>query len=511
MWRAGWRRLRVLLDTNVLIFREDDREIPDSIQRLMRALSQLKADVIIHPASKADIDRDRMEGRKRTMLSKLGTYGYLERAPDPRRDSKFLQKLYGEADEGRIVLDDLIIYSIYRDAADFLITEDLGIHTKAGRLGVSDRILTVTEFLAFAQGLLPMEKILKPPAVMEEAAHNLDLEDPLFRQLKTDYPEFGGWYAKISKEGRKCWVSRMEDGSLGALLIWKIEDDFIDQKIALPKKRRVKICTFKVVQKGQKIGELFIRMSVDFACKNGIEEVYLTHFVTDPNDALVQLIQEFGFSNEGKNSRGEDVFVKRLRPDPSVISSLSPWEIDRRFFPSFYDGQKVTKYVVPIRPEYHDRLFMSHGVRQSSIEEYSGQLIVEGNTIKKAYLSNSRIKGIKQGDIVLFYRSRDVSWLTDLGIVESAHRFDANRASDILSLVAKRTVYSYSEIAELAKKQTLVLIFRNHFHLPHPIPLKVLIDTGIVKSAPQTITEITGDGYDEIRKRGGINERYSVH
>ena len=503
--------MRVLLDTNILIFREDDHEIPDTVQGLMSALGRLKADVLVHPASKVDINKDGMETRRRKMLSKLGAYQNLEKSPDPRGDSKFLMKLYGVETIDRVKPDDLIIYSIYRNAADFLITEDMGIHKKANRLGVSDRILTVTEFLVFVQGLLPSEKIVKPPAIMEEAAHNLDLEDPIFAQLREDYPEFNDWFVRISREGRKCWISRMEDGNLGALLIWKIEDDIIDPRIVLPKKRRLKVCTFKVIQKGQKIGELFIRMSIDYACQNGIEEIFLTHFIRDPNDSLSQLLLEFGFAVEGENSRGEDVFVKRLLTDPSARSSLSPWEIDSRYFPSFYDGAKVAKFIVPIRPEYHDRLFMSQERRQTFLEEYSGKFIVEGNTIKKAYLSNSRTKGIGKGDIVLFYRSRDVSMVTDLGIVESAHRFEQNHAGDILGMVAKRTVYSYAEIAEISKKQTLVLIFRNHFHLPHPIPLMVLIDSGVVKGAPQTIMKITGDGYDEIRRRGGIDERYSVH
>jgi hypothetical protein len=509
--RGGWQRLRVLLDTNILIHREDDREIQEDIQQLMGVLSRLKADILIHPASKIDIDNDQIEERKKKMLSKLGAYQHLEKSPEPRGDSSFFQKLYGQIKVDRIEPDDLIIYSVYKNAVDLLITEDLGIHRKAKRLGISERIMTLTEFLVFAQGLLPYERIIAPPAIREEAVHNLDVSDPIFTELIEDYPEFRDWFVKISREGRKCWISRKESGELGALLIWKIEDGIIDTQPPLPKKRRLKISTFKVVQKGKKIGELFIRMSVDLAIRNSVEEVFLTHFIRDSNDSLAQLLLEFGFIDVGKNGRGEDVFVKRLVLDPSTASSLSPWEIDETYFPSFYDGDKVAKYIVPIRPEYHDRLFMTHAGRQTQIEEYSGQFIVEGNTIKKAYLSNSPITGIDKGGVVLFYRSRDASLITDLGIVESAYRFEPNQAGNILGIVAKRTVYSYDEIVEMSKKPTLVIIFRNHFHLPRPIPLKDLIDLGIIKGAPQTVMQVSEDGYNEIRKRGGIDERYSIH
>jgi len=76
-------------------------------------------------------------------------------------------------------------------------------------------------------------------------------------------------------------VHYREDGSIGALLIYKTENEPIDSKPPLPKKKSLKLSTFIVTYVSHKIGELFIKLSIDFVVKNNISEIYLTHF-TEP-------------------------------------------------------------------------------------------------------------------------------------------------------------------------------------------------------------------------------------
>lgn len=49
--------MRVLLDTNILIYREDDRIISNDIQKLQRLLSELGSLVLVHPLSTEDIKK----------------------------------------------------------------------------------------------------------------------------------------------------------------------------------------------------------------------------------------------------------------------------------------------------------------------------------------------------------------------------------------------------------------------------------------------------------------------
>jgi len=72
---------------------------------------------------------------------------------------------------------------------------------------------------------------------------------------------------------------------------------------------------------------------------------------------------------------GEDVFVKNLIPDKDRY--YPPQEIYREFYPSFYDGKKVSKFIVPIIPKWHNRLFTEYKKRQLTLLESVGEFIVE--------------------------------------------------------------------------------------------------------------------------------------
>ncbi len=209
------------------------------------------------------------------------------------------------------------------------------------------------------------------------------------------------------------------------------------------------------------------------------------------------------------NERGEDIFIKELVA-PKGFQYKHPIDVAKRFYPSFYDGLHVDKFVIPIQPEYHNRLFTDFSGRQTTVPEYAGDFIVEGNTIKKAYLTHSKIKKMKTGDIILFYRSRDQSKVTSLGVIESVHTRIQN-ADEIIKLVGKRTVYTKEEIEEFAYKPTTVILFLHHFHLKNQLHLDELKEMEVLAGAPQTVVEIDNNSYNKIKNRGGIDERFTVH
>jgi len=467
----------------------------------------MKTEILIHPLSINELKRDKDEERKKIIISKVQSYSLLESPPNPKNDTEFKDKVNWREEE-KDIEDNILLYAVYKDAVDFLITEDKGIHKKAKNLDIDNRVFLIDDACEIFEKSAQTPKITPPPALREDSVYNLDINDPIFNQLKKDYPEFDDWIKRISREGRKCWAYYREDDSIGALLIYKTEDEPIDSKPPLPKKKRLKLSTFIVTHVGHKIGELFIKLSVDFAVKNNISEIYLTHF-TEPNDRLVQLITEYGFYRTAVNERGEDIFVKEL-----VIQGRfeykHPIDVAKRFYPSFYDGAHVNKFVIPIQPKYHNRLFTDFSERQTTITEHAGDFIVEGNTIKKAYLTHSRIKKMRTGDIILFYRSQEQSEITSLGVIESVYTRIQN-PDKIIRLVGKRSVYTIKEIEEFANKPTTVILFLHHFHLKNPLHLDKLKDMGVLAGAPQTAVEIDDNSYNKIKTRGGIDERYTIH
>jgi hypothetical protein len=83
--------------------------------------------------------------------------------------------------------------------------------------------------------------------------------------------------------------------------------------------------------------------------------------------------------------------------------------------------------------------------------------------------------------------------------------------TEILSMVGKRTVYTYAEIKEFSKKATSVILFNHHFHFKKPVKYNKLLEEKILRGPPQSITEIEHEDYQKIKKLGGINERFTFN
>ncbi len=184
-------------------------------------------------------------------------------------------------------------------------------------------------------------------------------------------------------------------------------------------------------------------------------------------------------------------------------------QVAKKFYPKFYDGHEVKKFIVPIKPEYHEKLF-SDDKRQSTLYEHEKGFIVEGNAIKKAYLSHSRITKISSGDLLIFYRSID-SEITVIGVVEKVLA-NLKDADDIMKNVGKRTVYRPEEIDEILRKgNVIVLLFIFSNYIPHPQNLDKLKALNVLRGAPQSIQQITQDAYLRLKKAGGIDESFTIN
>jgi len=504
--------MRVLIDTNIFIYREDDKNVSPDISILMRILKQTHTDILLHPASLDDIQRDKNQKRKEITLSKVKAYQILENAPIPNKKDDFFIQI-GEPKRINDEIDNQILYSVYKNAVGFLITNDVKIHSKALKLNISDRVLYPDEAIEFfKKDLLSTDDIPKPIPLLKGYVSDIDLNDPIFDSLKKDY-DFELWFTKIAQQGRECFYSKKSDGTLGAIMVYKFEEEPIPSNPPYPNQKRLKIATLKVSHEGHKIGELLLKIAFKIAAENNRSEVYLTHF-TEKEDKLVFLISQFGFKHAGKlpENNNEDVYIKKLHPSVKDYEELTPLNISEDYYPSFYDGNKVRKYVIPIQPEFHNRLFTDfYGPkgRQATITEMEGEFIVEGNTIKKAYLTNSRIQKLKKGDIVLFYRSRDLKVITSLGIIDDVY-YSLSDSEEIIKIIGKRSVYSKNEIESFQKPLTIIL-FRHHLNIKNPVKLAELINSEILKSYPQSIHQIDDEKFIKFKELGEINECFTVH
>jgi hypothetical protein len=502
--------MNVLIDTNIFIYREDHQVVPSSLSSLLRLLEENFVRNLVHPMSKGDIKRDPDAARREISLSKISAYPELASPPASHGDAGFIA-IVGIPRTDREIVDNELLYAIYRDAADFLVSNDKEILRKAEKAGLADRVFSAEEGLEFFKTQFAHHVSAPTPAIRLVSVYNLSLQDPIFESLKADYPEFEIWWKKISREGRKAWISQKPDKSLGALLILKEENEPIDSIPPLGKRRRLKISTLIVKHMGQKIGELFLKLSINHAIENNISDVYLTHYV-EPNDELVSLLDQYGFMKVARKTNGEAVFFKCLKPIVArkELEGSPPMELNRKYYPSFYDGPRVRKHIVPIRPEYHDRLFIEYRYRVPGLMEAAGELIVEGNTIRKAYICHARSKKLGEGDVLLFYRSQDQMLTSVCSLDKIFH--DVGSYEEVIKLVGKRTVYSKDELMNLVShRPVMIILFLLHFELKNYITLPKLRKARIMLRAPQSVMEISDERYRQILKMGGLDERFTLH
>ncbi|AFV24505.1 hypothetical protein Mpsy_2301 [Methanolobus psychrophilus R15] len=487
---------------------------------MMFIINKIHAEIIVHPKSIDDIKRDSDEKRKSIILSKVRSYALLESPPEIGRDPYFAENM-GSTSKINDIIDNSILYSLYRNSVDFLVTNDRGIHKKAKRINLNDRVLDVNTALEIFKKEMATENLVNLPALKKDFVYNLNVNDPFFDSLKDEYRGFETWFTKISKSGRKCYVHYKENNKIGALLIYKIEDEVLDSFPVLPKKKRLKLSTFKVSNIGNKIGELFIKLAVNYARDNDLKELYLTHHVLNDVDYLVELIDSYGFQKKAVlNQTGEAVFIKKLEVSDEPISNLNPADISKKFYPTYYDGESVNKFIIPIQSQWHERLFTDYNRtrmgekikkgRQPTLVEFVGQFVIEGNTIKKSYICHALSKKIKEGDILLFYRSGDEKAITSLGVIEKVFK-GKHTPDEIAQIVGKKSVYLKDEIANLAQKSTLIILFTFHFHLPNQLEYTNLEEWGILKGPPQRLMEISHDKYLIIKEQGRIDERFTIN
>lgn len=507
--------MRIILDTNILICREQLLETPPDIGELLQIASSNNVQIIIHPISKQELQSFNNDEIRAVNLSKIASYPLLDNFPDPYmvNDASFLDVIDPDRSaKTHDKNDNILLYAIYKSAASLLVTNDKRLRKKSDKFAPSLSIYTVEEALEYFIVLFPSEqKPAIPLGIIHTEMYNVDPTDPIFDTLKGDYPEeFEDWFAQKAKEGRMCYITKIpETGKLGSIMIYKDEDEPIPCIPPLSKKRRLKISTLKVGYNGMRIGEALIGVALKLALNNGYDEIYLTHFTEPDSDRLVSLITKHGFYLHGYDDqkypgKKEYIYVKKLSPEKRAsFRSSDPYQDDIRYYPSFCDKVEVQKFIVPIQPEYHDRLFLNADNRQTYLQEHAGENIVEGYAILKAYLTHSPTRKIHPGDIVIFYKSRN-KYLTTIGVVDKVHYKEMDTVT-IMDKIQKRTVYSYSEVEKMGKPLTIIL-FRHNTNVKRKISLEEMKRKNILNGAPQSIQQLTESQYEKLLAEGVIDE-----
>lgn len=480
--------MHFLLDTNILIPLEDSRlPLRPSLANFVRLARDHGHQLVYHPASKDDINRDSNAERRAQTLVRLTQYTCLE--PVPNCPWNTPETSPNDA------ADNAILFALECDAAHALVTEDKEIHNKARSRGLGQRVYAIQTAEDLLRRLYETTPV-QLPNIEDVHLHSLtpELQDNFFDSLRGDYT-FDEWFRRKAREQRKAWVYRDETNKLGALCIYASqENESINDAGLVLEGASLKLCTFKVAQecRGRKIGELFLKAAFRYATDNHLEHIFI-HGSSEKQSILFELLSDFGFEEAGYY-RGDTVFLKKHPVSPPDVLSEA-FEYFRKFYPHYRDNDSVKKFIVPIRPEYHRILFSDYHSQVDSLALFDSTHTAS-NAIKQAYLCHAQLKQMSPGDIVLFYRLKDECAITSLGVVE---RYEILKdVNQIISKVRRRTVFNMEQITEMASRPTKVMLFRFVKHFSHPPSFEWLIQNRVINGSIQSIQRIENDAFRRL-------------
>jgi hypothetical protein len=226
---------------------------------------------------------------------------------------------------------------------------------------------------------------------------------------------------------------------------------------------------------------------------------------------LLNLLFDWGFKFHGYKqtaSGKEEVYIRDFIPyfdytDPKLS------------YPYITKNNSI--FLAPIYPDYHTDLLPDSLLNNEKPEEYKEET-PHRNALKKVYISRSIERNVKQGDLIIFYRTGGYhkSVITTLGVVESIV-FSFKNSKNFITKCRKRSVYSDQKLLEWwnynSNYRPFIVNFLYCYTLPKRINLKKMIDLGIiadVNSAPRGFTKISKEHFETILRETNTNESIIV-
>lgn len=493
--------MKVLLDTNIVIHRENIKVTNPSIGLLFYWLDKLHYEKCVHPWSVEELKSYKDKNMQELYETRLPAYTILKSVSVPQEE--FLAQLPKE-ESANDKIDHQLLCEVFNSRVDLLITEDRKLREKAQKLGIGQKVYSINEFVSEKTEEFPELISYKMLSVKKELFGDIDLNDVFFDSLKEAYPDFIPWFNKKSEE--EVYVCRTDEGVIKGFLYIKTEDQSENYSSIEPKflpKKRLKVGTFKVDMSGFRLGERFIKIIFDNALHRKVDEIYVTFFKDSPIlEALKGLLETWGFVRHGiKHSYGkeETVFVKKL-------GIMNPEMSAKNNFPNMQFGKQ--KFILPIMAKYHTSLLPDSILKTEKQINFMGP-DAQKYALQKVYISWAPERNINPGDLILFYRMGEEgsnkkysSVLTTLGMVDRIY-YNFKTKDDFLKHCQNRSVFSKAELDDFWNKHQyhlMVLKFVFVRSLKSRLTLDYLHQLGVVEppKGPRPFMRISDDIFKKI-------------
>lgn len=494
--------MRALLDTNIIIHRENIKATNYSIGQLFHWLDNLHYDKIIHPYTVNELRKYSNEQMQTLYDAKLSAYTQMKNVA-PQTD-EFIQFLNDTPKTNNDIIDNQLLFEVYCGRADILITEDRKMRTKAEKIGIADKVFTINAFISKVTAENPELIEYKFLSVKKESFGNIDVHNTFFDTFRNSYPDFEKWFSKKCDED--AYICRNDKGEILGFLYLKTENEDENYSDITPKfapMRRLKVGTFKVEASGFRLGERFIKIIFDNAIERHLNEIYVTLFMDRPElQALYDLLIRWGFYQHGvkeTNGNKEIVLVKKLG-DYNKIYTL------KQNFPNLDFSHR--KFFLSIEAKYHTLLVPDSQLKTENEVDFLGDQ-PQKYALQKVYISFSFKRDMNSGDFIVLYRKGTTygrkgyeSVVTTIGVIDEV-KYDFRNKEEFLKYCENRTVFTQEELEKFwdtKKKQLLVIKFVYVKSLEKRLTLSHLWNSGIVEhyKGPRPFDELSDSDFESI-------------
>lgn len=492
--------MRVLLDTNIIIDRENPKQAAADVAEVFRCLDRLHAEKFIHPSLINEISKYGKKDEVRILLAKLEAYELIK--SPPILPESFLSSI-GDANalkSSNDYVDDEMLFQIFDQRIDALITEDRGIHLKAKALNIRSKVYYIEQFLGFYYKENPELIEYKVLAVKKGYFSDVDVKDAFFDSFRMDYSDFNIWFKTKSNE--PAYYCKNEEGKILGFLYLKTETEsenysHFSSKF-LPKKR-LKIGTFKVLSCGFRLGERFMKIVFDNAIERNVEEIYVTIFDSrEELKALIKLFLRWGFCIYCTNMEtNELVLVKKMK---NYAAAQNPMYN----FPNLKSERNY--WFLPIEQSFHTDLFPDSFLRNENLEDLVSNK-AHRYAIQKIYISWAGKKQAASGDLVFIYRKGTPFRAVYTGVVSTICVLDSivcpQSEEDLLFLCKNRSVFTIEQLRDmwsLYRENLKIIKLLFYKTMRSKVILKDLWDNNIVQcpNGPRPFDRIENKNAEKI-------------
>lgn len=492
--------MRALLDTNIIIHRENTIVTSKTIGQLFYWLDKLHYEKLIHPFSMNELRKLHNPQMQALYDAKLSAYTKMQTVAT--QTDEYVSLLNDNPKTDNDIIDNQLLFEIYCGRADILITEDRRLRNKACRVGLNDKVFSIDAFISKCTAENPDLLDYKALSVKKIRFGEVDVSDHFFDSFRKSYNGFDNWFARKCDD--EAYICRNDKNEILGFLYLKTEDEsenYHDISPIFQSKRRLKIGTFKVESTGFRLGERFIKIIFDNAIERGLDEIYVTLFLDRPElIALYDLLLKWGFFEYGTKATNGNV-------EKVLVKKLGTYDSEKTVIENYPNLKYSTnKFILPIFPKYHTSLFPDSVLYRERELNIIGD-IAHRYALQKAYITWADCN-VEPGDILLFYRTGETypkkysSVLTTVGVVERVVS-NFKDEEEFLSYCNNRTVFSKDDLKGFWRGyrynlSVLKFVFVKSF--TKKITLEFLWNNSIIAApnGPRPFTKITDEQFEMI-------------